>query len=456
MGARWIVITCALTLGACSVLNDVDVCDRRSPGDREANVLTEGAQAIHGRGALATLPNEGALLAFLSSPPGDYAIRRGIRVSLLTAQGEPIRTCDAPGGGGLDVVSLADDGDMLRYYPFLATAARIEDTHLLVWSEIPAWPEPGEVRALGLYSTGCVRQPSFAISDSPDWIPNIAQAVRTGENEYTIIWTESFWDDALEVVTMSRVMGRVVSLLGGVEFLGTVHSVAGDPAVLTDLGSPVRVGVARIDDDRFAVATLDGLRDEVVGLYVLDDRLAVQDSYDVMRVSGGGMPTDASVDVVWTGERLLVLWTQLEDDRLIAWARWVRPGVGPEGPSFRIGAPGAGEQLELSGAAMGDGRVFVVWEERNGTGRTDGDGGGIRALMLDRTGDVQFADPACGRGDFQLNTTTSGNQWNPAVTVLDDGTIVTAFTDDSGVGVDRSESGVRTRVFKQADLLPVQ
>ncbi|KAB2665572.1 MAG: hypothetical protein DVB31_09130 [Verrucomicrobia bacterium] len=118
-----------------------------------------------------------------------------------------------------------------------------------------------------------------------------------------------------------------------------------------------------------------------------------------------------------------------------------RAEVAPEGANYPIVGTPAGDQTN-PGAAFGASRGFLVWQDN----ATDGDGLGISARRLDSSG-----NPV---GDaFRVNQTAAGDQENPKVTVLPDGS--TVFVWQSG---ERGSQKVFARIlgangiFKTGDI----
>lgn len=106
-----------------------------------------------------------------------------------------------------------------------------------------------------------------------------------------------------------------------------------------------------------------------------------------------------------------------------------------QGGEFTINTATAGAQTNPELASDASGNVVVVWEDQSGQ---DGASYGVFAQRYDSSGN------AVG-GEFQVNTTTSGNQYQPQVTYLADGRFVVTWRDDSGI--DGSGSGVMAQIF---------
>jgi hypothetical protein len=107
------------------------------------------------------------------------------------------------------------------------------------------------------------------------------------------------------------------------------------------------------------------------------------------------------------------------------------PGAIKQGPEFRINTTTAGIQYEPVIQALPDDRLVVVWSDTsNGTDVE------IRARIVTAEGVESVPE-------FVVTTTTADHQYEPAVTVLPDGSFVVVWSDTSnGTDVD-----VRARVF---------
>lgn len=99
-----------------------------------------------------------------------------------------------------------------------------------------------------------------------------------------------------------------------------------------------------------------------------------------------------------------------------------------------------GSRAELSSVTgLKDGRFVVTWTENNGK-LGDASGTAIHAQVLN-------ADGSKSGPEFLANTTITGAQADPSVTVLADGRIVIAWTDGSQSGGDGSGAAIRAQIF---------
>ncbi len=97
------------------------------------------------------------------------------------------------------------------------------------------------------------------------------------------------------------------------------------------------------------------------------------------------------------------------------------------------------EGYEPAVTALANGRFVVTWMDSSPTGG-DTSGSAIRARVFNADG------TAFGHA-FLVNSTLADNQGEPAITTLADGRFVVCWVDNSATGGDTSESAVRARVF---------
>ncbi|MCG7392501.1 hypothetical protein MHY87_06245 [Microvirga sp. ACRRW] len=95
-----------------------------------------------------------------------------------------------------------------------------------------------------------------------------------------------------------------------------------------------------------------------------------------------------------------------------------------------------GRQANMKVAAFVDGSFVAVWQDSSGEGE---DPNAIRGQLFN-------ADGSKRGGEFIVNSTPEGDQYEPTVTVLADGRFVVAWTDLSETD-DPSSAGIRARIF---------
>jgi len=143
-------------------------------------------------------------------------------------------------------------------------------------------------------------------------------------------------------------------------------------------------------------------------------------------------------------------------DFVVTWASYNQtPGSGwdiyarrynllglPYGSEFRVNTTTAGDQTAPSVAiSRFSGDFAISWTSAG----QDGDGLGIYAQRYDRTGSPE-------RGEFQVNTTTDGDQTDSSVAIDSNGNIFVAW---ASYGQDGSGWGVYGQVFAAVDGLKV-
>ena len=109
------------------------------------------------------------------------------------------------------------------------------------------------------------------------------------------------------------------------------------------------------------------------------------------------------------------------------------------GAEFLVNTSTTGEQSAPTITALADGRFVVSWQDSSLTGG-DTSGFAIRAQVFN-------ADGAPFGAEFLVNTTTTGDQFAPAITALADGRFVVCWTDGSQSAGDLTGFDVRAQVF---------
>jgi len=117
--------------------------------------------------------------------------------------------------------------------------------------------------------------------------------------------------------------------------------------------------------------------------------------------------------------------------------------IDPDGnvviPAFTAGGP------EGEVAALSEGGFAIAWTDRNpATG--DGSGSAIKTQVFSDNGTLLSQE-------MLVNTTTSGDQFDPDVTGLANGDFVVSWTDASGQGGDASSTSIKARIF-EGDVAP--
>jgi hypothetical protein len=141
---------------------------------------------------------------------------------------------------------------------------------------------------------------------------------------------------------------------------------------------------------------------------------------------GGG---EATADPTTSGTQLqpvvaanadgasVVVWIAPDADGYGIFGRRMSPDGAPVGAAFQINTTTGGDQLQPAVAVAGDGSFVVVWRS------PDGWNDGVFARRFDAAG------AALDATQFQVNTTTFGIQWDPAVGIAADNSFVVAWSD---------------------------
>jgi len=106
----------------------------------------------------------------------------------------------------------------------------------------------------------------------------------------------------------------------------------------------------------------------------------------------------------------------------------------------------ASDQQRPTIAALPDGRFVIAWADASQTGG-DTSGDAVRAQVFN-------ADGSQSGAEFLVNTTTSGDQNQPTLSVLADGRFVVAWTNNNSERGDASGSSIHAQIF-DARLAPV-
>ncbi|WP_238272784.1 beta strand repeat-containing protein, partial [Methylobacterium cerastii] len=109
------------------------------------------------------------------------------------------------------------------------------------------------------------------------------------------------------------------------------------------------------------------------------------------------------------------------------------------GPEFLVNTQTANTQINPTVTGLSNGGFVVTWTDYSGVG-VDISGSGIKAQIYN-------ADGSTAGGEFLVNTTTASDQFSSTVTGLSNGGFVVTWSDLSGVGGDKSGSGIKAQVF---------
>lgn len=146
----------------------------------------------------------------------------------------------------------------------------------------------------------------------------------------------------------------------------------------------------------------------------------------------------------------VVVWEDAGSDFSIR-GRVFGPDGTPLGADFIINDSTTGHQNTPDVAALADGGFVVTWQ---GASVQDGSGAAIVARTFNSDGTPRTLPDGTPRPDVPVNTTTPGNQLDPAVTGLDDGGFAILWRDYSKSAPDFWGTGIRGRVFNSDGAAP--
>jgi hypothetical protein len=298
-----------------------------------------------------------------------------------------------------------------------------------------------DVRARYFDATAVAPSGDFIVNDFRSLNQDSAAVAATGSGRLLAVWTDD--SQTLGDASSSAIHAQVFTAAGvqtGVEILVNTAKP----------GSQLDPAVAGLTGNRFLVAWTDqgsgALRAQIVS-----DGGGKLGGEIVLRSGAGITPAEAAVTGLSSGGAF-ALWQERNtgaasldpSDTGIVGRILDANGVSVAGP-FLVNATAAGSQFAAKAAALSGGRIAVVWTDSSGTGG-DANGLSIKARLFD-------ADGTAATPEFRVNATTAGDQFEPVIAALPDGTFVVAWSDTSATAGDTSGQAVRARLF-DADGLP--
>ncbi len=109
------------------------------------------------------------------------------------------------------------------------------------------------------------------------------------------------------------------------------------------------------------------------------------------------------------------------------------------GPEIVVNSPSTTGQADPAITVLASGQFVVTWTDESQTARDTA----LQAIK----GQVFNADGSASGNEFLVNTTTTGGQYQPAITGLADGRFVVSWTDLSFSGGDTFGAAVRGQIF---------
>lgn len=466
---RGVAVLGLAALAGCTLVAEIDVCDRERPVAHEVNVRGEGAQAVSGAQPAAALAAGGALVVFRSAVAADDVGvgESTIRIALVGSDGRAAeRTCDAAGENEIVGRTAGTRFDEAS----IAMSAPTDDVGLVVYAARTSMGT--SVRGVFVSAAGCVRTPllvpDFAISDrddaSPDFAPTPSVAA-LGDRVFLVGWT---YVRVTPTGLRSEVRLRVVrsDAVYMPEFLPTEADATGASSRLRTAGSVATSGrVSALGAGRAAITwnVIEG-REISPHFMVVDDRLATlvsERAVDRLPIGDGvRAPRVRTSAVAFDGTRILVVWTYTERDE---YARIKGRYYDAAGASLPSSISLAGEPFVLRDdvtpqdegrvalAPLSGGGFLAAMEPLGGEGERVQ---GLAARLFGADGAPAFANAACDARSFTL-TSSDGSVADPALVRLSNGAVLLVHTSDGATGADRSGSGVRATALAPRDLLAI-
>lgn len=477
---RALVPVLCLATASCSVVNDVDVCERELPPGYEINARTEGDQGVGSGRPVMPLPSGRAVVFFLSQPSGAANEQRmELRGRVVAADGLPQPTCaesqeftyseatsdstavdrmyspsvTTPAGSDVPgFVAYARDAATASVYLHAVgeSACPINMFEPLLVAEVPA---PPCVVARGVFDptepppeSNCIRQPRPVRLASADDVHTVA-----------VVWDHSHIHAGGASSRLYARVARITPWAGIAEFLPVAGSLDGDPVVLPGGEAVDGHDAIGLGDGTFAVAWNEPLHSDSsrVSLRRFDDRLnPIGEQIDVSGRYTPPPPGESYVTTASDGESILVAWAEgdAEGGSQIV-GRVLDADGNPRTERFTIHGHGV---VQRTPAAIGlsQGGFAIAWETLDAT--RDERTSSITSVILGPYGQRTFVNPACDRAPFQVSSVEIGAQRFPSIAQLASGSLLWGWTDDGWNGPDMSGSSVRVRIARERDLFPVK
>jgi Ca2+-binding RTX toxin-like protein len=154
-----------------------------------------------------------------------------------------------------------------------------------------------------------------------------------------------------------------------------------------------------------------------------------------------GAQVRASAEGLANG-RLFVTYESLDGTTTVDWNTYGQVMAGTAvtpSSSFLVHPVSASQQQFKSVTQLANGNLLSVWSDQSGT-LGDTSSRGVHAQLFSTTG-VLIGD------DFRINATTAGDQVYPSVAALTGGGFVVTWADNSAVGGDNSNYGIKARFY---------
>lgn len=450
---------------SCSLASAIDVCSREAAPPEQINVRTEGDQLVTSNGALATMPDGRALVAWVSQRSATDPTEE-VRLLRLDGSGRGVITCENEREHTV-WPATADEPASTSIVALTAHApAGLADAGLLAWGE---GPEGSAGHAPAVFAlpidgrSGCVfagaRRHELGLGP-PEAVLVDLEIVGTGADEFLVVWSLAP-REGLGVESRARAF-RIE--LGEPRWL----------PVVDDTGTPVADEPARVRFGERAASSLAAVAAGGSVVLVTLDALTLEPSLTLtdgalrararpISIGPPSTQTSASgvdVDVAYDGAQLLAVWTHVGDAGRQVMGRlltpqgdFLRSELSPQGDAFVVPADEEAETIFPSVAALPGGGFVVTWV-RELPGAGDQQNRSVALGVVTAEGERGFTNGACDRSEIDLVGILPGTHSRPSVTTLPDGSAVVAWNAVDAGGADASGTSVYALGASTRQLLP--
>ena len=274
-------------------------------------------------------------------------------------------------------------------------------------------------------AVGAAQGPEFRVNTATTSFQAYPSVAVDPDGDVTVVW-QSFGQDGGHFGVYGQRYAATGEPRGG-EFRvnTTTQGSQGGPAVAVDA-----------DGDLVVVWSSEAQDGSGYGVYGqrYDAAGAARGGEFQVNTTTEGVQAFPSVAVDADGDAVVVWSSEFQDGSgLGIYGQRYDAAGGAQGAEFRVNEATAGNQSLPSVALDADGDFAVTWS----SDEQDGSGGGIYARRYDAGGAVQGAE-------FQVNTTTVGNQANPTAALDAAGGLVVVWSSD---GQDGNSYGVYARRY---------
>ena len=455
---------------SCSALAPIEVCHRGPGSERQVNHRTDGDQRIENTRSLVALPSGGALITFTSLTSSDASEIRG---ALLSEDGVTLRTCGSDGETTWIPYANPGPSRQLHNRPTLGRPLANGVYGLLAYEGTVDGSEEQQVFVQALDTSGCPDGAPTQISAEPagatvSWL----QVAATAPREFMVIWAVApTVPSAPNPVLAIRARAVKISTSLPIEYLPTIASSDGDTVdLVTNVFYEVVAAAERGDGGVLLAWSESAIDVRRIHLTSYDEVLRVNGDVIVSSATYGAVLDQPGIDVASDGTQALVTWVERDEAGVPrVFGRFFTPKdllalrapQAPTGDKFPLDASTASaNQGYPSLATAPGGGMVALWNEAGDPTRHDTSGASVRAVLVGRSGELQFSDQACGNTDFQVNVGTNDNQLRPNGLMVGEGTLLAGWSDYGQNGGDRfadnSGAGVRLVVLPSNRLRPTK